>query len=480
VAEAVEAAGAAAVALALGTAASGDDDEAETKEDDEAASASASASAAAAAGSQVVATTASAAALGKATASTGSAAATSSKSLELKPLNGTRVMVVGGDGFCGWPLSLRLSAQGYDVCIVDNLSRRRIDNELGVESLTPIATVPARLDAWAEVTKADGSPREIRFERVDVNAEYDRFKALVAEFAPKTIVHLGEQRAAPYSMKDERTRRYTVSNNLGATHSVLNAMVEVDQEIHLVHLGTMGVYGYGAVENVMLPEGYVDIKMKDMHGEWKDKSILHPAYPGSVYHMTKTQDALLFQFYAKNYGLAITDLHQGIVWGLHTTETRRHGDLINRLDYDSDYGTVLNRFVMQSACGHPLTVYGTGEQTRAFIHIENSMQCMQLAVENPPARGSAVRIFNQMTECHRLLELVALIQRVFPSTEVSFVDNPRKELQTNDLRVTNKQFLELGMKPVLLESERVVEIHDAVTDFKDRFDKRHVLPKSFW
>jgi UDP-sulfoquinovose synthase len=428
----------------------------------------------------------SAAATAAASSSASAASVVSPLSLVLRPPNSKKAIVVGGDGFCGWPLALRLSAQGYQVLIADNLSRRRIDNELGVESLTPIASMAARLDAWKDVTKADAAKlgvaggRDIHFEMVDVNAEYDRFRNIVERFRPSTIVHLGEQRAAPYSMKDERTRRYTVTNNLGATHAVLNAIVEVDQEIHLVHLGTMGVYGYGAVEDVMLPEGYVDIKMKDRHGEWKDNSILHPAYPGSVYHMTKTQDALFFQFYAKNYKLSITDLHQGIVWGLHTQETRRHPHLINRIDYDSDYGTVLNRFVMQAACSHPLTIYGTGEQTRAFIHIENSMDCMQLAVENPPKRGERVRIYNQMTETHRLLDLAALLQRVFEDVKVSFIDNPRKELVSNDLRVTNKAFLDLGLKPITLESDRVREIYDAVSLYKDRFDCRHVLPKSFW
>ncbi|KAA0163539.1 hypothetical protein FNF28_04196 [Cafeteria roenbergensis] len=450
--DAVVAAGEAAVASLVSTDA--DADAAETKDDEVvpavAASATSAASAAAAAAGSATPAAATGAAAEALMLSKAAAGATAMPLTLLAPRS-KRVLVVGGDGFCGWPLALRLSAQGYEVLIADNLSRRRIDAELGVDSLTPIKPMAARLAAWEEVTRADGgAPRKIHFELCDVNTEYDRFKGVMERFRPSTVVHLGEQRAAPYSMKDERTRRYTVTNNLGATHAVLNAI------------------------------GYVDIKMKDMHGKWQDKSILHPAYPGSVYHMTKTQDALFFQFYAKNYGLSITDLHQGIVWGLHTDETRRHPDLINRLDYDGDYGTVLNRFVMQSACGHPLTVYGTGEQTRAFIHIQNSMECMQLAVENPPKRGDAVRIFNQMTECHRLLDLVALLKRVFPGTEASFVDNPRKELRANDLRVTNQKFLDLGLKPRLLEGDSVREIHEAVTLFKSRFDPRHVLPKSFW
>jgi UDP-sulfoquinovose synthase len=281
-------------------------------------------------------------------------------------------------------------------------------------------------------------------------------------------------------MKNSTTRRYTVNNNLNATHNLLNAIVEVDKEIHFVHLGTMGVYGYGTLPDTIIPEGYVNVKMADKTGEYSDVEILHPAYPGSVYHMTKTQDALFFQFYAKNYQLKITDLHQGIIWGLHTEETRLHPNLINRFDYDSDYGTVLNRFIMQSACDIPLTVYGTGGQTRAFIHIQNSMECIQLAMANPPARGDRVMILNQMTETHTVGYLAELLKKLYPQTQVNHIDNPRKELVENDLKVTNKQFLDLGLKPIYLDGDRIKEIHQAVGEFKNRVDMKHIQPKSFW
>jgi UDP-sulfoquinovose synthase len=373
-------------------------------------------------------------------------------------------------------LSLRASKLGYEVTIVDNLSRRRIDTEEGFESLTPTVSLHQRIKTWNDL--GVGTP--IQFKILDVAKEFERFCELIRTIKPMAIVHYGEQRAAPYSMKNEKTRRYTVDNNLNATHNILNAIVEVDTSIHLVHLGTMGVYGYGAVPNSVIPEGYINIKMQNKDGEFEDKEILHPAYPGSVYHMTKTQDALFFQFYAKNYNIPITDLHQGIVWGLHTPETQLHPHLINRLDYDSDYGTVLNRFIIQSACGVPLTIYGTGQQTRAFIHMKDSVECIVLALANPPKSGDRVKIRNQMTETHRLVDLVALIKRNYPETETQFLDNPRKELIANDLVVENKKFLDLGLEPHYLDSDKLREIYDAVKEFDGRLNRSYVLPRSFW
>ncbi|MCG8442114.1 MAG: NAD-dependent epimerase/dehydratase family protein, partial [Caulobacterales bacterium] len=269
-----------------------------------------------------------------------------------------RIIVLGGDGFCGWPTALHLSNRGHDVWIVDNLSRRKIDIELEVESLTPIQSMGERLRAWKEV-----SGRDIIFENFTIGEHYHRLLTLIREVRPDTIIHFAEQRAAPYSMKSSWHKRYTVDNNLNATNDVLAAIVESGVDVHLVHLGTMGVYGYGTA-GMKIPEGYLKIKVETENGE-VEQDILYPANPGSIYHMTKTQDQLLFAFYNKNDGLKITDLHQGIVWGTQTAETRKDERLINRFDYDGDYGTVLNRFLMQSAVGHPLTVHGTGGQTRA-------------------------------------------------------------------------------------------------------------------
>ncbi|HSZ29261.1 MAG TPA: NAD-dependent epimerase/dehydratase family protein, partial [Pseudonocardiaceae bacterium] len=308
-----------------------------------------------------------------------------------------RVLVLGGDGFCGWPTSLYLSERGHDVTIVDNLSRRKIDIDLEVQSLTPIRPIGERIRVWQEVTG-----REIGFVNLDLAEEYDRLTALLLELRPEAIVHFAEQRAAPYSMRSPQAKRYTVDNNVRATHNLLTALVDTGIDAALAHLGTMGVYGYGWSGSASIPEGYLTVKVPTPDGEL-EREILHPANPGSVYHMTKTLDQLLFAFYAKNDGLRITDLHQGIVWGTQTDQTSRDERLINRFDYDGDYGTVLNRFLMQAAIGHPLTVHGTGGQTRAFIHIRDTVRCIELAIANPPQTGDKPRVLNQMTEVHRVL-----------------------------------------------------------------------------
>jgi UDP-sulfoquinovose synthase len=385
------------------------------------------------------------------------------------------VFVAGGDGFCGWPISLRLSNLGANVIILDNLSRRKIDIEMGTKSLTPIKSIYERIEIWNSISK-----NKICFELIDIDKEYEKLCNLVQEHKPNVIIQLAEQRSAPYSMKDNKTRRYTVNNNVNSTHNLLNSVVDIDRNIHFIHMGTMGVYGYGAVPNCIIPEGYVNVKMPDKTGNYKDLEILHPAYPGSVYHMTKTLDALVFQFYAKNYKLKISDLHQGIIWGLHTKETQMHSDLVNRFDYDSDYGTVLNRFIMQSANNIPLTVYGTGEQTRAFIHIKNSVDCIVLAVKNSPKNGDRVLIRNQMTETHKLNYLVEILKENFPKTNVEYIDNPRNELVKNDLEVKNTKFLDLGLEPIYLNSDSLKEIYNMVKNNKGRIDMKHILPKSFW
>ncbi len=292
-----------------------------------------------------------------------------------------RVLVLGGDGFCGWPTSLYLSDRGHDVTIIDNLSRRKIDVDLEVESLTPIRPIGERIRVWEEV-----SGKEIGFISLDLATEYDKLVAVLSELRPDAIVHFAEQRAAPYSMRNTATKRYTVDNNVRATHNLLTALVETRIDAALAHLGTMGVYGYGWSGSAPIPEGYLTVKVPTPDGEL-EREILHPANPGSVYHMTKTLDQLMFAFYAKNDGIRITDLHQGIVWGTQTPQTSQDERLINRFDYDGDYGTVLNRFLMQAAIGHPLTVHGTGGQTRAFIHIRDTVRCIELAISNPPEVG---------------------------------------------------------------------------------------------
>ena len=384
-----------------------------------------------------------------------------------------KVLVLGGDGFCGWPTSLHLSDIGHDVIVIDNLSRRAIDVELGVDSLTPITSMQERVKVWKEI-----SGKTIEFVNLDLAKEYDRFAALLKSERPDAIVHFAEQRAAPYSMRNEVAKRYTVDNNVTGAHNVLVAIVESGLDIALVHLGTMGVYGYGWSGSAPIPEGYLTVKVPTPDGDL-EREILHPANPGSVYHLTKTLDQLLFAFYAKNDQIRVTDLHQGIVWGTQTPQTARDERLINRFDYDGDYGTVLNRFLMQAAIGHPLTVHGTGGQTRAFIHIRDTVRCIQIALENPPKRGDQVKVFNQVTETYRVRDLAELISKL-TGVEIANLPNPRVEAAENELNVDREKFQALGLNPTLLSEGLLEESRDIATKYRDRADTTKIIARSVW
>ncbi|KQT85633.1 NAD-dependent epimerase/dehydratase family protein [Aurantimonas sp. Leaf443] len=384
-----------------------------------------------------------------------------------------KIVILGGDGFCGWPTALNFSAKGHDVTIVDSLVRRRIDEELGAGSLTPIRSMEERLAAWREVEGAT-----IGFRQFDVAHDYETLEACLREIGPDVIVHFAEQRAAPYSMKSPGHKRYTVDNNINATHAVLCAMVEACPEAHLVHLGTMGVYGYGKTKGLTVPEGYIEATLHS-GGRSSDLDILYPADPGSIYHMTKTLDQLLFYFYAKNDRLRITDLHQGIVWGTTTDQTDRDERLINRFDYDGDYGTVLNRFLMQAAIGHPLTVHGTGGQTRAFIHIRDTVRCIEKAAATPPSRGERVRIINQMTETHRVRDLAELVSKM-TGAPIETLPNPRKEMAENDLAVVNDTLIGLGVAPTKLSDGLLKEVVDVARRYAGRCDRAKIPSVSRW
>lgn len=382
------------------------------------------------------------------------------------------IFVLGGDGFCGWPTALHLSNRKYEVIIIDNLSRRKIDIELGTSSLTPISTIEKRISKWKEI-----SGNEMKFYMLDLQKDYSKFLSLINEYSPKAIVHFAEQRSAPYSMKSTETKQYTVNNNLNVTNNVLQAIVESGKDIHLVHLGTMGVYGYGTA-GLEIPEGYLQAYVKK-DSKYEEIEIMYPAHPGSIYHLTKTQDALFFYFYNKNDAIRITDLHQGIVWGTNTKLSMLDEALINRFDYDSDYGTVLNRFLMQASLNYPLTVYGTGGQTRAFININDTVECILLAIQNPPKKGDRVKIFNQATETHNLLQLAQLVSKM-TGVKIDYLPNPRKEADANNLRVKNDNFLNLGLKPTKLNEGLLSEVIEIVEKYKHRVDSSKIPPKSLW
>ena len=390
----------------------------------------------------------------------------------METLSGKKIMIMGGDGFCGWPTALRVANVGAKVLIVDNLSRRMIDERLGIKSLTPIAPVEDR------VSVANDMVGDISFEFVDIATDPARLRQCISDFAPHAVVHFAEQRAAPYSMVDDERRRYTVDNNTSGTHNILSAIVDINPEIKLIHLGTMGVYGYSK-EFGKIPEGYLNIKI---NATGNDVDVLYPQNPGSIYHLTKCLDQLLFQFYNKNWGLSITDLHQGIVWGTQTELTRLHGSLTNRFDYDGMYGTVLNRFLSQAASGNSLTVYGVGGQSRAFIHVEDTARCVMLAVENALVGDepfNRVRIYNQVAEVKSVKQLAEMVAEMY-SVEVSEIENPRKELAVNELEVQNDGLRSLGFEPILLSDGLVDDVKTLASSFSTRINPSKILNSPKW
>lgn len=368
-------------------------------------------------------------------------------------LAGTSVLVLGGDGFCGWPTALRFSRLGARVTLLDNGSRREIDKRLGTASLTRIRSLPERLAAWDARTN-----RRIANHDIDLAQGYAALLALLSDCRPDIIVHFAEQRSAPYSMMSSEAGRYTVDNNIRATHNVLTAIAESGIDPHLVHLGSLGVYGYCSA-GLRLPEGYLPVTAIGSDGRKVRKEVLFPGEPDSIYHMTKALDQQLFAFHARFHGLRVTDLHQGVVWGTQTTETQIDPRLVNRFDHDRLYGTVVNRFMMQGIAKQPLSVYGSGTQRRGFIHIEDMLHCIAYAALTPPSRGDRVRVINQVAETCSVDHIASLVSAL-TGVPVSHVDNPRREPEGNELDVDTSTLRNIGFSPRLFATTLGQEIAD--------------------
>lgn len=380
-----------------------------------------------------------------------------------------RVLITGGDGYCGWATALYLSDLGWEVGILDSLVRRHWDLTLGVDTLTPIAPIRQRIDCWKRLTG-----REIELFIGDIT-DYPFLEDAVRRFAPDAIVHFGEQRSAPFSMIDREHAVLTQVNNLVGTLNLLYAIHEHCPQCHLVKLGTMGEYG---TPNIDIEEGFLTI-----HHNGREDRLPYPKQPGSFYHLSKVHDSHNIQFACKIWGLRATDLNQGVVYGVLTNQTGYDETLVNRLDYDGVFGTVLNRFCIQAAIGHPLTVYGAGGQTRGFLDIRDTVRCIEIAVVNPAAVGE-FRVFNQFTEQFNVLDLAHMVQKAGKEAglkvELCHLENPRVEKEQHYYNAKHTQLQNLGLVPHNLSESLLSSLLDFAVRYRDRVDETQILPQVNW
>ncbi|MBD2268807.1 NAD-dependent epimerase/dehydratase family protein [Anabaena sp. FACHB-1391] len=380
-----------------------------------------------------------------------------------------KVLVIGGDGYCGWATALYLSNRGYEVGILDSLVRRHWDNELGVETLTPIAPIQQRLQRWQDLTS-----KSIDLFIGDIT-NYEFLHKALHQFQPTAIVHFGEQRSAPFSMIDREHAVLTQVNNVVGTLNLLYIMREDFPDCHLVKLGTMGEYG---TPNIDIEEGYITIE----HNGRKD-TLPYPKQPGSMYHLSKVHDSHNIHFACRIWGLRATDLNQGIVYGVLTDETGMDELLINRLDYDGVFGTALNRFCIQASVGHPLTVYGKGGQTRGFLDIRDTVRCIELAIANPAEPGE-FRVFNQFTELFSVGDLAMMVKKAGNAmglnVDINHIDNPRVEKEEHYFNAKNTKLLDLGLQPHLLSDSLLDSLLNFAVKYQNRVDHKQILPKVSW
>ena len=380
-----------------------------------------------------------------------------------------RILILGGDGYLGWPTAMRLSARGHEVSVVDNFSRRRWHHEQSTDSLTPIRPLAERIDAWHELSGNRITPFVGNIE----DGEFlDR---VVAETLPEAVVHYGEQPSAPYSMASRRHAVETQYTNVIGTLNLLFSLRDRCPSCHLVKLGTMGEYG---TPNIDIEEGFIEIEHKGR------KDVLpFPKVPGSLYHLSKVHDSHNIHFACRIWGLRATDLNQGVVYGIETDETALDERLVTRFDYDEVFGTALNRFCVQAVIGHPLTVYGKGGQTRGFLNIRDTLQCVELAVTNPAPQGE-FRVFNQFTEQFTVAELAELVretgEKLGHRVEVQSFPNPRIEMEEHYYNATNTKLLDLGLQPHHLGEELVQSMLRTIERYKDRVIDRAIAPQTQW
>jgi UDP-sulfoquinovose synthase len=379
---------------------------------------------------------------------------------------GVRILILGGDGYLGWPTALHLSDRGHDVGVGDNFVRRQYDHEMGVESLVPIEPLHTRTRVWRELSGR--SIDTFVADLTDARATFD----MIEEFRPDTIVHFAEQRAAPYSMIDREHAVYTQHNNVIGTLNVLYAIQEIDPEIHLVKLGTMGEYG---TPNIDIEEGWLDVTHKG-----RTDRVLYPKRPGSFYHLSKVHDSHNIEFACRIWGLRATDLNQGVVYGQQTPQTALDDRLATRFDYDAIFGTVLNRFVVQAVLGEPLTIYGEGGQTRGVIDIRDTVECLRITSEQPAERGE-FRVFNQMTESFTVTEIAKVVATAY-SGEVGIenLDNPRVESEMHYYNVVHSGLVDLGLTPHRLSETLITSMFEVAERYKDRVDPDALLPLVNW
>jgi UDP-sulfoquinovose synthase len=380
-----------------------------------------------------------------------------------------KILIAGGDGFCGWPTALHFSERGHEVAILDSLIRRKWDEELGTQSLTPIFSLEERVAAWKELTG-----KEIKTYIGDLT-DWEFTESVFRDFEPEAIVHYAEQRSAPYSMIDREHAVFTQVNNVVGTLNVLYAIKDIVPECHLIKLGTMGEYG---TPNIDIEEGYIRIQHKG-----REDVLPYPKQPFSFYHLSKVHDSHNIMFTCKAWGIRATDLNQGVVYGLWTEETKRDPRLHNRIDYDGVFGTALNRFCIQAAVGHELTVYGKGGQTRAFLDIRDTVQCVELAALHPADHGE-FRVFNQFTEQFSVLELAQRVAKVAREMgldpKIAHLPNPRVEKEEHYYNAVHTKLLDLGLKPHLLSDDLIRDLIETAMKYKDRVDFSVIAPNATW